>query len=600
MLSIAAKLIQEYLSRERTYVTPFPWLDQPWQLALDEIFIKVRMFERDTQRFEELKEEERGMYDIFEPNKHCENPRFVLVEGAPGIGKTVFCQKLATDWSKGKTGEPFPNFRIVLNLKCRDIQPTDGKLDVNALKESIADQLLPSDAPEELKATLFEFMKIAPCEALVVLDGLDELKQAFDLDALKRQLRSWHCKFLFTSRNDPRLRQSCDCLYQIIGFSFEDAVAYIKRFFGEKGTEMATSLIGKIRENRFLLDLVSNPLTTSLVCFVFHETDGELSSSRVKLYRELTSCVLRRKYTRNGEEPPSQPLMVHEQDLANLGRMAFKGIETGQLHFSEAEFKAEGLATDVLHFGFLSQERSASKMTNSPCCFQFVHKTIQEFFAALYLCNQLVSGNVGDWLASLARKTEDELRRQYEQVLRFVVCMLSEKGERGKTAGSGLFSSLARQEPCYDLLFGGFVCDLLREYHDVNNNFGDAMVQPVVESWAVSQLRLSSRGFSEADVRFRVACSILKANRPLEYLDLRANEIRDLAALADALRQNRELKGLWLQRNPQLTEATVAALAEALTRHPAIRRLELDERFEEMPALEDLERENPQLRIRFV
>ena len=555
------------------------------------------MVGRDTQRFGELNKEERGMYDIFKPNKHCKNPRFVLVEGAPGIGKTVFCQKLATDWSKGKTGRSFSNFRIVLNLKCRDIHPTCGELNVKALKESIADQLLPSDAPEELKTTLFEFMKIAPCETLVVLDGLDELKQAFDLDALKRQLRSWHCKFLFTSRNDPGLRQSCDSLYQIVGFTFEDAVAYIEKFFGEGGKDMATSLIGKIKKRRFLRDLVSNPLTTSLVCFVFHETDGQLPSSKAKLYRELTSCVLRRKYTRNGEEPPSQPLVVHEQDLANLGRMAFKGIETGQLHFSEAEFKDEGLATDVLHFGFLSQERSASKMTNSPCCFQFVHKTIQEFFAALYLCNQLVSGNGGDWLANLAGKTWDELRRQYEQVLHFLVCMLSEKGERGKTAE--LFSSLARRRARNDMYFGCFVCELVKQCHDVNNNFGDAMVQPVVESWVVSRLNLFSRGLSEADVRFRVACSVVKANGPLKVLNLQHNELRDLAALVDALGQNRRLERLTLRENPQLTEETIAALAAKLTRHPAIRGLRLDEKFKGMAALKELERKKPQLMIVF-
>ena len=554
------------------------------------------MVGRDPQRFGELNKEERGMYDIFEPKKYCEDPRFVLVEGAPGIGKTMFCQKLATDWSKGKTGESFPNFRIVLNLKCRDIQLTCGKLDVNALKESIADQLLPPDAAEELKTTLFEFMKIAPCEVLVVLDGLDELKRAFDLDALKKQLRSWHCKFLFTSRNDPRLRHRFDSLYQIVGFTFEDAVAYIEKFFGEKGKDMATSLIGKIEKSRFLLDLVSNPLTTSLVCFVFHETKGELPSSKAKLYRKLTSCVLRRKYTRNGENPPSKPRVVHEQDLANLGRMALKGIETGQLHFFEAEFQAEGLATDVLNFGFLVEERSTSKKFSSPCCFQFFHKTIQEFFAALYLCSQVLSGNGEDWLA---RKTEDELRRQYEQVLRFMVCMLSEKGERGKTAASGLFSSLARREARDDIFFGNFVCDLLRECHDVNNNFGDAMVQPVVESWAVSELRLFSRGLSEADVRYRVACSVVEANRPLKILDLNNNGVRDLAALVDALQQNRRLEWLFLSDNPQLTEVTVAALAVGLTRHPAIEELGLDGRFEGMAALRELKREKPQLRIEF-
>ena len=597
---------EEYKKQEHTFLTPFPWLED-WKLALDSIFIKVQMKTRSKERFQELKGEVRGMHTIFEPHEHCEKPRTVLVEGEPGSGKTVFCQRLATDWAKHQTDNPFPDFRVFLKLVCRDIVTQSGKLDVNALEVSICDQLLPQHAPEELKRALFDYMKDRRCEALFVLDGLDEMKQKIDLRRLiDRRLSPLQCRFLMTSRNDPTLRDHFDSIFQIVGFRLEDAKSYIRKFF-EESKQMGEDLVGKIeeeggkfrRDGKFLQDLASNPLTTSLLCFVLSENGGKLPASRFQLYKELAECVLARHHKKNGRKPPPDLLAHHEEELSLLGCLALKGIEKGELHFDESEFKAEGRTTDVLDFGFLSRERSASKQIKSSRCFQFVHKTLQEFFAALYLCRQLLSGNGEEWLANLARKTEGPLLRQYEQVLRFMVCMLSEKGERGKTAASGLFSSLARRE-ARDMYFGGFICDLLEECRDVNNKFGDAMVQPVVESWAVSQLHLFSRGLSEADVRFRVACSVVKANGPLKDLDLRDNELRDLAALADALRQNRRLEGLWLDDNPQLTEETIAALAAKLTHHPAIRGLVLDKKFFGMAALKELERKKPQLEIAFL
>ena len=540
------------------------------------------------------------MYDIFQGQEHCESPRIVLVEGAPGSGKTVLCQKLATDWSKGQTGESFPNFRIVLNLKCRDIFHTSGELDAKALKASIVDQLLPPDAPEELKEALFEYITTEHCEALLILDGLDECKGTVKFDDLKRQLRAWYCKFLFTSRNEPKLRRSFDSLYQIVGFKEEDAKSFINKFFGEDRKEMAASLIDRIQNDAHLRDLLSNPLTTSLLCFVYNETDGELPPSKAKLYQELTRCVLLRKYEKDPQEIPRDVLETHGEDLAALGRLALKGIDKDQLHFEEHEFNAEGRATnDVLNFGFVIREKSTSKRINSPSCFQFIHKTVQEHFAAHALCTELLSADcVEGCLRRLGRKTEEELRGQYKQVLSFVVGLLSEEGERGKRACCTLLSALASREA--DDKHGGFVCDLVHECVSAKEDFSEPLIEAVTDSWMMDELDLCDREMCEDDVRFRVACSVLKADRPLFRLNLRKNKLRDLAALADALCRNSKLEQLWLCHNYRgLTQDTVAAVAAALTRHPSLVSLVLDYNFNENEAITELGRMNTLLDIDF-
>ena len=73
--------------------------------------------------------------EIFNPHEECKQPRKVLIEGMPGMGKTTYCNKVAYDWAINikKEGDCFPEFEMVLLLKCRDVGivrsgPTFGQL----------------------------------------------------------------------------------------------------------------------------------------------------------------------------------------------------------------------------------------------------------------------------------------------------------------------------------------------------------------------------------------------------------------------------------------------------------------------------------------
>ncbi|KAJ7392234.1 NACHT, LRR and PYD domains-containing protein [Desmophyllum pertusum] len=39
--------------------------------------------------------------ELFLPNEDTEDPRKILIVGRPGIGKSLLCEKMARDWSKG-------------------------------------------------------------------------------------------------------------------------------------------------------------------------------------------------------------------------------------------------------------------------------------------------------------------------------------------------------------------------------------------------------------------------------------------------------------------------------------------------------------------
>ena len=156
-------------------------------------------------------------------SRHCEHPRRVLIEADPGMGKTTFCEKMCLDWSTGSISEPFPSFPLVILLKCRDLATDD-------IMAGIADQLLPKDVPE--KEALFNYIKANPSKVLLVVDGMDELKEVDLFDLIQGKILS-QIYLLVSTRHEAgiKIRQYFDSLFEIVGYTVTDAKNYIIKYF---------------------------------------------------------------------------------------------------------------------------------------------------------------------------------------------------------------------------------------------------------------------------------------------------------------------------------------------------------------------------------
>ena len=552
------------------------------------------MISRDTERYGELREKDVcDIYEIFKPHEKCSDPRVVLLEGDPGIGKTVCCKKIAFDWSKDKTVEPFPRFKILIKLKCRDINPR-ALIAADILKEAIADQLLPIDVQPELKSALFDYIRDPQSRVLLVLDGMDELQDKIDLSPMiKGDLLSWPCKLLLTSRNDPKLRKQCDSLFQIIGFTIKDAKSYIRKFF-EKDEEKSKVLLERIdqpysQDGELVRELVSSPLNASLLCAVCDGTNGKLPSSTTQLYEEIIYFILTRYYVKKGQEPPDDPMATHEEDLAALSRLALKGINSGLLYFHEDAFRAESRATNILEFGFLSKETKASiSSIRVRSSYQFLHKTLQEFFAASALYNQLLSGNFSCF-SYLPNRT-------HKQLTLFIVGLLSKRPEASQVVVSlisRVTQSVSNSDSEDSFLY---VCNLVRECVS-NVELEQAMCAAVVEDFTWERLDLWHCGTSESSVKMRIVCEALRRNRPLRWLHLMHNEIKDVTLLAQSMLNNHTLAALGLSPNPFVY---ITPLIQSLKNNTTLKHLWLrGNKFSDEAALEELQKQKPSLGISY-
>ena len=436
-----ADIIRRDYKGEGAVLCPFPWCEDELQLKLSKIFTRLQIFSKEKERAR-LTDKVVRMTDAFMPHEECEEPRVVLIEGQPGMGKTTYCQKLAYDWSMENISLEacFPQVKMLLLLKCRDMKTAK-------IEEAIDDQLLPLDADKKEKENFFHFIRCNQSKILLVLDGLDELpenllKGLFPL--IQRKILS-NTYLMLTARHEAgmRVRRHCDTLLEIVGFTKEDADSYITKYFSNhEDPSLAAKLIEKLGREKQLRELSSNPLNTALLCLLCEDTKGVFPSNQTKLYDQLVSCAVRRYFARKGIPMDSKdPLQTFSVNLNHLGKMAFEALKVDRMYFSKD--KMDYQSGDFLPLCFLSREASVSKLRPIPC-FSFTHKTFQEYFAAYHLAQEILSGDKDTAVVLLAHLNPVF---KYWQLWKFLLTMVVSKSEDGAALViSGLCDAFRSQQ----------------------------------------------------------------------------------------------------------------------------------------------------------
>ena len=499
-----------------------------------------------------------NMSGIFKPHEECPQPRTVLIEGQPGMGKTTYCKKMVYDWAsrKQETEDCFPRFETVLFLKCRDMKSN--------LWEAIDDQLLPRDVKEDVRERFFSFIRQNQSNVLLVLDGLDEVPTS-KLPVFKEIIQGRRdlpkCRVVATARHEAgiKLRIHCNTLLQIEGFTKEDAREFIFKYFKQL-TNLAEKLVSKLRNDENLRDMAANPLNTVLLCLIREEFEGIFPESRTQLYVEIIQCILRRYRNRKGLPETNEDLVeVYDAQLKHLGQIALNGFLEDNLDFEESELKSH--ADELAGFGFLSVQTGGSKL-RARRHYSFLHKSFQECFAAIYLCSQLLNKEISvDELAADSRYLEE-----LNEVLSFTCGMVAAHCE--ETAEALIKSITVRvndDEKCFSTLLES-ISECRR---------GDSFFPLGMARVSGSFLKLQSLAlYGKADIG--LLAEALKVNSTLTELTLRANGIGDQGAtrLAEALKENSTLTKLNLGGN-DVGDQGATGLAEALKENSTLRELNL-------------------------
>ena len=512
-----------------------------------------------------------NMLEIFKPHEECSQPRKVLIEGQPGIGKTTYCNKVAYDWARNcKSGDSFPDVQVLLLLKCRDIN--------SDLWEAIDDQLLPKDIKKEEREKFFSFVRDHQSKVLLVLDGLDELP-THKLPVYKEIIQGRilpKCHLVVTARHEAgiEVRECCDTLLEFEGFTESDAEDFTWRYFKTE-EHLAKKLLDKLRSDASLKELTANPLNTALLCLLCEDFQGDLPKGRTLLFLEIVACVLRRyMQKKNLAKTDQDAIEFYHAELKDLGCIALNGLLNDEMYFEHSAFR--NCTSDLIpELGFLSVQPGRSKRRPSRC-YGFLHKSFQEFFAAFYLSCQLLDEEISpDSLVSDTRYF-----KEFQQVLMFTCGVLAQRCETRATA---LISSIASaiNRLADERASGGYVLvslNCIKECEKDQGTFSKELAHTFGSLLEIQTCDLS-RGIFSIVVRPSSASAldkVMELNSSLTELPLFGNEIGALGAgvLAKAMERNSTLTKLSLIRN-KMGDSGAAALAKAMELNSTLTELDL-------------------------
>ena len=562
------EIIRQKYKRHEGWLAPFPWCDD-FQFQLSDIYTRLRMVSREKKARATVEQRVVETTEIFKPHEECRQPRKVLIEGNPGMGKTTYCNKVAYDWAVNlkNEGDCFPKFEMVLLLKCRDVEIESD------LWGAIDDQLLPGEINQKERDKFFEFIRQNQSKVLLVLDGLDELpssKRPEFAEIIQGKMLPL-CHLVVTARHEAGIpvRKVCDTLLDIEGFTYQDIKEFIHKYFVAK-EDLAERLLEKIHNEKILREMAATPLNTALLCLLCEDFQGIFPESKTQLYLEIAHCFLIRYRKKRGLPVENEDLIeIYKDQLKLLGSIALNGMYEDNMYFGDKKLSGEN--ADIPEFGFLSAQPGSSKRRPS-LCYGFTHKSFQEFFAGYHLCCQLVS----EQLSPFVLVSDTRYFRELREVLKFTCGLLAVRSEE-----SAISCILCIAEAVNEDVKEGLPvalecikeCKIENSYFhvEVARYFGACLE---IREADLDEDRIEGEGIGDAAAA--VLATALETNTTMTNLNLSGNNLGPSGAesLATALKTNTVLSNLSFSGN-NLGPAGAESLATALKTNTILTNLDL-------------------------
>ncbi|KAM9332675.1 uncharacterized protein KZ484_017784 [Pholidichthys leucotaenia] len=350
-------------------------------------------------------------HDIFKPFPDQQRPiRVVLTSGVAGVGKTFAVLKFTLDWAEGLENQ---HVGVVIVLPFKEL---------NLIRDeqySLLD-LLHVFYPTLQKVTA---EKLAVCKLLFIFDGLDESR--LSLDFTNRKLMSdvtqkSSVRELLTNLIQGNLLPSAliwitsrpaaanqipptcvDRMTEVRGFTDDQKEEYFRRRFSDE--ELSSKIISHMKTSRSLHIMCRIPvfcwITATVLEHMFTtEQRGELPKTLTDMYSHFLLVQTKRKknkYPEGHQTSPQELTKADKEVLLKLGRLAFEHLEKGNIMFYQEDLEQCGLdVTEAsLYSGVCTQIfRQDCVMFQKPV-YCFVHLSIQEFMAAVYMFNCFTNKN---------------------------------------------------------------------------------------------------------------------------------------------------------------------------------------------------------------
>ncbi|XP_023185111.1 NLR family CARD domain-containing protein 3-like isoform X8 [Xiphophorus maculatus] len=363
---------------------------------------EVRHIETASRKLETIRRE-----DIFKVPPGRDQPiRTVMTMGVAGIGKTLLTQKFTLDWAEGKTNQ---NIDFIFPFTFREL---------NMLKEEKFSLL---GLIHKLFSKTKEISSFETFQVLFIFDGLDESRFTLDFsnnpiltdvtesssvdvlvtNLIRRKLLPSALLWI-TTRPAAANQIPAECVgmaTEVRGFTDPQKEEYFRKRFRDD-EEKASRIISHIQKSKSLHIMCHIPvfcwITAKVLEDVMKTREGEkLPKTLTEMYiafLEVNFAIKKEKYD-GGKKTRSIWSPENKKLIESLGKLAFEQLLEGNLIFYDEELKKCGINIKdaALFSGVFTEMFKRERGTCDISVYSFVHLSIQEFLAAVYMLHCFTS-----------------------------------------------------------------------------------------------------------------------------------------------------------------------------------------------------------------
>ena len=281
--------------------------------------------------------------EIFLPTEDGGQELKILMDGAPGVGKSTLSRKVCKDWASGKL---LQHYHLVILLPLRQ----------TSIREATSiEGLIEADNPDLKQSVVQHIQENSGEHILLILDGYDELsykdrtQNSLFLDIIRGN-KFPKCSVLVASRpyasDYLQQLQSVNRHVEVLGFTEEQIEHCIMENIPDKAK--ATELVQALKERQDIVSLCYIPLNCAIVLYVYEREQCTLPQSLTKQYEKFILNALKRHAKIIGSDPRSirrlhtvekQPEPLQQQ-LSALSKLAYNGLVADKMVFSTGDLEA--------------------------------------------------------------------------------------------------------------------------------------------------------------------------------------------------------------------------------------------------------------------
>ena len=329
-----------------------------------------------------------ALEDILKPGKNGKPVRRVLVEGAPGVGKSTFAWHLCWKWAQKLNN--LNQFNLVMLVQLRGKRAQEAK----QLRD-----LFPLSKKNNIEHVL---TAIGHGEGvLIVLDGFDELPReqrqegSVYMNLIKREELP-KATVITTSRPSvsayiiKKYPKHVHIRLEILGFTERKVEEYVSKFEFRDPT-CQTKFLQYINGNPVIKGMMYLPLNAFFVASIFEDNckaNSPYPKTMTQLYDALIRSLIRRHLAVPDDYSMPKSLMCREDidslpqantQLLEIARIAYEGLCDEKYVFTDLGSKFD-------HLGMMKKTTSLDDTAVGPTyTFSFLHLTLQEYLSALHL-----------------------------------------------------------------------------------------------------------------------------------------------------------------------------------------------------------------------